>query len=411
MINRVAYLSMHTSPLVQPGTGDAGGMNVYIHELATTMASRGIEVDVFTRSDSPDSPPVVDVGPNYRVHHIDAGPMEAISVQVMARWVRDFAAGVMARFDEIGTKPDVIHSNYWLSGWAGLLIKRELGIPHAISFHTLGRIKELTRRDDDRPESLLRIAAEHEVIEEADCVVAATPFEAEDLLDHYGADPARLCTTPPGVDHELFHPGPRAEARATVGWPADGRTVLFVGRIQPLKGVDVAVEAFGLIADQFADVRLVLIGGPSGPTGADEFAAVSDLISRRGLTERVTRLAPIPHKMLPDFYRASDVLLAPSRSESFGLVAAEAEACGLPVVAAAVGGLSHIVAHEVSGLLVMGWEPIDYAEALSRLLTDHDLLQRLSTGAVSHAERFSWDSTAYRFLELYDGAMARAAAR
>ncbi len=411
MINRVAYLSMHTSPLVQPGVGDAGGMNVYIDELAKTMAARGVEVDVHTRKHRPDLEPVVEVGPGYRVHHIDAGPSATMPLADLVPWVRIFADRVVARMEETGAKPDVIHSNYWLSGWAGLLIKRALHIPHAISFHTLGRVKELTRRDDDSPESLLRIAAEHEVVEGADCVVAATPLEAEDLLEHYGADPARLCTSPPGVDHRLFRPGDQARARSALGWPAGAEVVLFVGRIQPLKGVDVAVEAFARVAERRPRAHLVLLGGPSGPNGDRELGALRSRLRSRSLEERVTMICAVPHVDLPAYYQAADVLVAPSRSESFGLVAAEAQACGLAVVAARIGGLTHVVADGESGLLVDGWDPSCYADAIEQLLADPQLRERLSRQAVEWSERFSWESTVHRFLELYDGAVARSDAR
>lgn len=408
MISRVAYLSMHTSPLLQPGFGDAGGMNVYIDELSRTMAARGVEVDVFTRRADAHAPGVVEVGPGYRVHHIDAGPARSLPVARLARHVRDFADNVVVSLRDESSKPDIIHSHYWLSGWAGLIVKRSLEIPLANSFHTLGRVKDLTRRHDEPPESLLRIAAEHEVIEGSDCVVASTPLEAEDLLEHYGADPTRLCTSPPGVDHTIFHPGDQAEARRRLGWD-DTPVVLFVGRIQPLKGVDVAVEAFALIRRHLAGARLVVIGGPSGPAGAQEVESIGGRIRRLGLEDAVTMLPPVPHPALADHYRAADVLVLPSRSESFGLVAAEAQACGLPVVATRVGGLIHVVAHERSGLLVDGWDPAEHADAVMSIISDTEVRAGYADRAVEWAERFSWEATAHRFLELYQGAISRAA--
>lgn len=406
MIRRVAYLSMHTSPLLQPGVGDAGGMNVYIDELSRTMAERGVEVDVFTRRHEPGLADVVDVGLGYRVHHIPAGPPEKLPIGALARHVGDFATRVIERIGEESSKPDIVHSHYWLSGWAGLMVKRHLGLALANSFHTLGRVKDLTRRKDDPPESLLRIAAEHEVIEGADCVVASTPLEAEDLLDHYGADPNQLCTSPPGVDHTTFHPGDREAARAVLGLP-DGPLVLFVGRIQPLKGVDVAVEAFSAVRRRLPDARLVVVGGPSGPTGDAETEAVRRRIQSRDVAGAVEMRPPVPHAELVRHYQAADVLVLPSRSESFGLVAAEAQSCGLPVVATAVGGLIHVVSDQLSGLLVDGWDPDDHAAAVLSVLEDSALRGRLSTGAVEWAERFSWDQTAHRFLELYEGAIKR----
>ena len=408
MIRRVSYLSMHTSPLLQPGAGDAGGMNVYVDELARTMVTRGVDVDVFTRRHAPDLPDAVDVLPGYRVHHVDAGPAAIIPVRRLARHVRAFADGVTERMRATGP-PDVIHTNYWLSGWAGLVVKRELGIPMANSFHTLARVKDMTRRDDEPPESLLRIATEHEVIDGADCLVASTPFEAADLMEHYGADPSRLCMSPPGVDHTVFAPGSRDEARMRLGL-GPGRLVLFVGRIQPLKGVDVALDAIGSLVAEFGDLRFRVIGGPSGRAGRAELESLVRRSHALGIRDRVEFLDPVPHRELADHYRAADALILPSRSETFGLVAAEAQSCGLPVVAARAGGLSHVVEHEESGLLVEGWDPDDYAEAIRRILSDRTLADRLSEGAVRFAERFSWEATANRFLELYEGASIRAEA-
>jgi D-inositol-3-phosphate glycosyltransferase len=408
VIDRVAYLSMHTSPLLQPGTADAGGMNVYIDELSRTMVARGVAVDVFTRSHAADLAPVVEVVDGYRVHHVAAGPPGPLPIGRMARHVRAYAEAVIDRLRDAAPLPAIVHSHYWLSGWAGLVVKRELGIPLANSFHTLGRVKDLTRRAGEPPESLLRIAAEHEVIEGSDCVVASTPLEAEDLMSHYGADPSRLCTSPPGVDHDVFRPGPKMEARARLGWSRHERVVLFVGRIQALKGLDVALEAFACL--RRPDARLVVVGGPSGPKGEAEAAAIRRRAAELRLETAVSFLPPVPHAHLADFYRAADALVLPSRSESFGLVAAEAQACGLPVVAARVGGLAHVVDDGRSGLLVEGWGPADHAAALARVLDDPALAHSLSEGAIAWSERFSWDATANRFLELYQGAVSRAVA-
>jgi D-inositol-3-phosphate glycosyltransferase len=408
MISRVAYLSMHTSPLLQPGFGNAGGMNVYIDELSRTMAKRGIEVDVFTRRHDPQLDAVVEVGPGYRVHHIDAGPPKALPMALLSRHVQAYADEVIASILRESTKPDIIHSHYWLSGWSGLIVKRSLGVPLANSFHTLGRVKDLTRRHDDPPESLLRIAAEHEVIEGSDCVVASTPAEAEDLMDHYGADPKRLCTSPPGVDHGVFHPGDMAAARERLSL-GDEPILLFVGRIQPLKGVDVAVEALALVRRSIPGARLLVIGGPSGPAGPGEMRSIRARIARLGLGSAVTMLPPVPHADLADYYRAADVLVLPSRSESFGLVAAEAQACGLPVVATRVGGLAHVVDHRRSGILVDGWDPTDHADAIVSIISNPAVRNEFAERAATWSERFSWDATAHRFLELYQGAVQRAA--
>ena len=399
MIRRVAFLSYHTCPLIPPGSGDAGGMNVYINELASIMASRGIEVDVFTRRTGADDLGVVEAPGGYRVIHVTAGPYERLPKVASAPFLSEFADAVA----EYERGYDLVHSHYWLSGWAGLLLKRRLGLPLANSFHTLGRVKDASRRDDEPPESLLRIAAEHDVLAGSDCVVASTPTEAEDLLSHYGADPTRLCISPPGVNHDIFAPADRRERRAELGIEADAPVVLFVGRVQPLKGIDVVVEAFARIRERHENARLVIIGGPSGPQGREEFSQVRELVSHAGLTGSVELHEPVEHPVLARYYQSADVLLVPSRSESFGLVAVEAQACGLPVVAANVGGLSYAVADGSSGFLIDGWDASDYAEAADSILSDEELASRLSKGGIEHAEQYSWDATANRFLELYDG--------
>ena len=399
MISKVAFLSFHTCPLIPPGSGDAGGMNVYIDELASMMVARGVSVDVFTRRTGPEDLGVVEAPGGYRVVHVTAGPHEKLPKVASAPYVASFAAAVA----DFGTGYDLVHSHYWLSGWAGLLIKRRLGTPLANSFHTLGRVKDATRRDDEPPESLLRIAAEHDVLAGSDCVIASTPLEAEDLLQHYGADPTRLCISPPGVNHDIFKPGDQDLRRADLGLPPTGPIVLFVGRIQPLKGIDVAVEAFARILNQFPAARLVIVGGPSGAQGDGELALVRSLVVDAGLSDHVLFHDPVDHVTLAGYYQAADILLVPSRSESFGLVAVEAQACGLPVVAANVGGLAYAITDGESGFLVDGWDPADYAAVMRDILGDRELATRLSKGGIEHADLFSWEATTNRFFELYDG--------
>ena len=400
MIERVAFLSLHTSPLVQPGSGDGGGMNVYIDELARVLIRRNVELDIFTRATGDPRPSLVEVEPGYRVVQVPAGPVEVLPMADLPVTVQAFADCVIDRMR--GNGYDIVHSHYWLSGWAGLLVKRATGIPLANSFHTLGRVKDATRRVDEPTESLVRIAAEQEVIAGSDCVIASTPHEADDLTQRYGADPARLCVTHPGVNHSLFAPGSRREARESLGWP-DGPVVLFVGRIQPLKGLDVAVEAFHGIRAQVPGARLVIVGGPSGPYGDQELEGIRARVQELQLANWVEFVPARPHQEMASFYRAADVLLVPSRSESFGLVAAEAQACGLPVVAARVGGLEYTVEDGTSGFLVDDWDPAAFASSVTRILADRDLAAGLSSGALAFARRFSWDVAADRLLELYRG--------
>ncbi len=398
MIQRVAYLSMHTSPLLQPGVGDAGGMNVYVDQLSRAMAERGVVVEVFTRRDDASLPAQVTVVPGYRVHHIAAGPARPLPTERLAPYVRRFAAGVIDVLDDL-PPIEVIHTHYWLSGWAGLLVKQHVGVPMANSFHTLGRIKNLTRRHDEPPEGLLRIAAEQEVIAASDCVVAATPLEADDLLAHYGADPGALCVSPPGVDHSRFTPGSGEEARRRLGLPS-GPLIAYVGRIQSVKGVDVALDAFEQVKSTLGDATLLVVGGPSGTRGARELRM---LYARAAEIGSVVFSDAVPHRTLADVYRAADVLHVPSRSESFGLVAVEAQACGTPVVASKVGGLIFSVDDGSSGILVDGWDADRHAAALLEILTDESRATLMSKQALDWAERFSWENTVDRFLELYRG--------
>ncbi len=404
MIVRVAFLSMHTSPLDLPGAGDAGGMNVYVDELAAALAQRGIAVKVFTRRTDRTSPRSVETSDGYLVEHVDAGPPRRLPIPDLMEWVGSFARKVTESIlDSRSANPtDVVHSHYWLSGWAGLIVKQATGLPLANSFHTLGRVKDATRRPGQPPESLQRIAAESEVIAQSDCVIASTEYESFELIDHYGADPSRLCVTPPGINLDLFGPGDMRRARRRLGMD-DAPTVLFVGRIQPLKGLDVAVEAMGLLRDRLAGVRMMVVGGPSGPSGEIEKRTIQDKVRRLGMEDEVTWWGVQPHRRLPDFYRAADVLVVPSRSESFGLVAAEAQASGLPVVAAGVGGLRYVVEDGVSGVLVDGWDPADYSKALLRILESPVLHEHLADGARRAGSRYGWEATTSRLLQLYGG--------
>lgn len=402
MINRVAYLSLHSCPLVQPGSGDSGGMNVYLRELGRSMAERGVDVVVFTRRSDETTPDVVEVVPGFRVVHVEAGPRRPLPISQLPGVVGEFAEATLAWIEQSGEQYDIIHSHYWLSGWAGVLLKEKLGLPLANSFHTLGRVKDLARRADQALEGTIRTLTEEEVIARSDCVVASTPYEFDDLMEHYAADPARLCTSPPGIRHEVFKPGNKEDARLWTGLTG-GPIALFAGRIQPLKGVDIAIAALPLVKSSNQSVQLVVIGGPSGAQGPAEVQRLEDLAVSLGVADRVHFIPPIPREQLAVFYQAADAVMMPSRSESFGLVAAEAQSCGVPVIAAAVGGLPFIIEDGKSGILVTGHDPADYAIALDSVLDDPVFAQKLSRGAVANSERFSWDATVSRLLELYDG--------
>ena len=410
MIESVAYLSMHTSPLAQPGTGYAGGMNVYVHELSETMANRNVDVVVFTRRTNPDQADVIDHRPGYRVVHVDAGPAIDMSVESLPRFVAQFADGVISWMDRRGRRSDVIHSHYWLSGWSGVLVKEAIGAPLINSFHTLGRVMDQTRRSGEPGAPPIRALTEDEVLARSDGVVAATPYEVDDLVRHYGADPDRLHISPPGVDHIVFSPGEASAARQWLGL-GRGPLILYAGRIQAHKGIDVAVRALAKLPEEVAAgpglPRLLVVGGPSGPRGDEELQLLQRLAAEHGIEERVHFIPAQPHTRLADFYRAADVLVMPSRSESFGLVAAEAQACGLPVVAANVGGLQYVVHDGVSGIIVRQPGAAEFAEALLTVLDNPSTRAKLSAGAVANAEKFSWRSTARRLNDLYVRARGR----
>lgn len=393
-MSRVAVLSLHTSPLAQPGQGDAGGMNVYVRELAAALAQAGVDATVFVRRWS-DAPASVEVEPGFRVVHIDAGPPE-MAKEALPGIVDSFMAGVRDRLDDCGA--DVLHANYWLSAVAGHRLKHQLDLPLVSTFHTLARVKAAT----GDPEPRARAEAEAEVVACSDLITASSAAEARQLADLYGADPARIEVMPPGVDHALFSPGDRAAARAALGLGA-GPVLLFVGRIQPLKGLDAAVETLAeLDRAGRSDARLVAVGGASGASGARELDRVAGSVRRLGLTGRVDFVPPQPHHRLSAYYRAADVCLVPSRSESFGLVALEAAACGTPVVASDVGGLRTLVDHGRTGYRVDGRSPRELAAAAEVILADPDLAEAMAGRATAMAAGYTWAATAGRARRIYD---------
>jgi D-inositol-3-phosphate glycosyltransferase len=396
-VGSVAVLSMHTSPLVQPGTGDSGGMNVYVRELSASLAQAGVDVRVYVRTWADGLPERVQVEPGFEVIHIDAGPVD-LAKEDLPSVVGDFADGVAA--DLAGTDVDVLHANYWLSAVAAHDLKHRLDLPMVATFHTLARVKA----DGGDAEPVARAAAEAQVIGCCDAICASNPVEAEQLVEFYDAPRERIEMVPPGVDHAFFSPGDRDGARTALGLD-DRPTMLFVGRIQPLKGLTVAIEALALIEDRSA--RLVVVGGPSGLDGAAERDRVQRLVADRGVADRVRFVDPQPHHLLSTFYRAADVVVVPSRSESFGLVALEAAACGIPVVAAAVGGLRTLVKDDETGFLVEGRDPADFAARIDELLGNPHRSLAMGAAAADEARRYSWSTTAGRLRRLYSDLRVR----
>jgi D-inositol-3-phosphate glycosyltransferase len=410
---RIATVSVHTSPLEQPGTGDAGGMNVYIVEVAKRLAARGVEVDIFTRASSRHLPPAAELAPGVLVRHLAAGPFEDLDKSDLPAQLCGFTLGVLRA--EAAAAPgryDLIHGHYWLSGQVGAVVKERWGVPLVQSMHTLGRVKNATLAAGDAAEPAVRIDGEDEVVAAADRLIANTDEEARQLIRLYHADPGRVVTINPGVDLSVFAPGSQQRARAQLGLPADAIVLVFAGRVQPLKAPDVVLRAAAqLVRDDpglAGRLTVAFVGGPSGSGRADP-DGLSELAARLGIAGLVRLDPPCPQTELADWYRAATLVLVPSRSESFGLVALEAQACGTPVVAASVGGLRTAVQDGVSGVLVDSRDPGDWARAVRRLIDRPDELSRLSRGARAHASRFGWGACVDRLLDTYSAIMSETA--
>jgi D-inositol-3-phosphate glycosyltransferase len=405
---RIAVLSVHTSPLEQPGTGDAGGMNVYVVETSKRLAERGVQVEVFTRATSSDLPPLVELAPGVTVRHVTAGPFEGLSKEDLPAQLCALTSGVLRT--EAQHEPgwyDVVHSHYWLSGQVGWLASERWGTPLVHTAHTLAKVKNLAIAEGDAPEPLRRVVGEEQVIAAADRLVANTLDEARQLVDLYGAEADRVVTVAPGVDLEHFRPGEASAARTRLGIPPDAVVLLFVGRIQPLKAPDVLLRAAARMLAQDPGLRsrlvVAIVGGPSG-SGLNEPEALQRLARALGIDD-VTRFeSPSAGKgRLRDWYRAASVVAVPSHNESFGLVALEAQACGTPVVATDIGGLRTAVRDRISGLLVPGHDAGEWAAALTKAV---ELREVLGIGAVAHAAQFSWSATADGLLATYRDALA-----
>ena len=414
-LSRVAMVSLHTSPLDQPGTGDAGGMNVYVLELAKRLALRGIEVDVFTRATSSRLDPVAEVADGVVVRNIHAGPFEGLTKAELPGQLCVFAREVLRHE---ATQPvghyDLVHSHYWLSGQVGALARDRWGVTLVHSMHTMAKVKNAALADGDTPEPAARIIGEEQVVEAADMLIANTDIEARQLVDLYDADPSLVEVVHPGVDLEVFKPRDKAAARVALGLPGDAAVLLFVGRLQPLKAPDVLLRAVATLLERRPGLRddlvVPVVGGPSG-TGLERPDSLVELSRALGLDDVVRFVPPVSHEELAVWHAAATLVAVPSYNESFGLVAAEAQATGTPVVAAAVGGLPTVVRDGLSGLLVPTHDPADWADALGRVVLDPVVRHRLEAGALAQARSFSWDDTAEKTLAVYDRARAAMAAQ
>ncbi len=408
---RVAMISMHTSPLDQPGTGDAGGMNVYVAQTARRIAAAGAEVDVFTRATSSRQPETVQMAPRVTVHNLPAGPFDGLRKEDLPGQVCPFTAELMRlTMARPENHYDVVHSHYWLSGQAGWLAAQRWNVPLVHSMHTMAKVKNSALASADEPEPLIRVVGEEQIVTASDHLIANTADERYDLIRHYGADPSSVSVVHPGVDLDVFAPRDRAEARRRTQLPADKQIVLFVGRIQPLKAPDLLVRAIADLVRREPwrrdSLQLVICGGLSG-NGLAQPDELVRLAAEGGIGDLVTFRAPVPPDDLADLYAAADIVAVPSYSESFGLVAVEAQACGTPVVAAAVGGLRTAVSHRSSGLLVDGHDPQLWSQTLAAVLSDHELRVRMGDSARGHAEKFSWAATAAGTLSVYSDAVTR----
>jgi D-inositol-3-phosphate glycosyltransferase len=403
MTGRIAVLMVHTSPLEQPGIGDAGGMNIYVVESAQRMAAMGVSVDIFTRRTHTTETEIVEISPGVRVRYFDCGHGTLTKEQLPAH-----IAGLSKEFLRIvkDENYDAIHSHYWISGKVAMPAAKELGIPLVHTMHTMARVKNLNLAEGETPEPMIRVQGETQVVAAANALVANTDAEAASLVSLYDACPDIVHVVSPGVDLYTFTPGQgRSAARTVVGLPQDSLVVSFVGRIQPHKGPEVLIRATSELVKHSPLLRHKLIvnimGGASG-ANTEEVDRLKELATWLAIDDVVRFAPPVPRADLAQWYRAADLVVVPSYSESFGLVALEAQACGTPVVATAVGGLRTAVADGISGVLVDGHDPKAWSSVISRLLQEPQRRVLLSMGAIEHASHFGWDATARGTLDIYD---------
>ena len=401
---------VHTSPLDQPGIGDAGGMNIYVVESAERMAAMGVSVDIFTRRHSADLPDIVELSPGVRVRHLNIGANSATKEELPA-----LIPNISEAFSAVleNEKYDVLHSHYWISGKVAMPVAKKFGIPLAHTMHTMARVKNMNLAEGERPEPMIRVQGETQVVAAADALIANTDAEAASLVSLYEACPDNVSVVSPGVDLYKFTAGDgRKAAREAVGLPQDAHILAFVGRIQPHKGPEVLIRAVAEILNHSPHLRpkliTIIMGGASG-SGLGEVERLKDLVSWLNISDVVRFENPVQRAALPQWYRAADLVCVPSYSESFGLVALEAQACGTPVVATAVGGLRTAVADGISGVLVDGHDPRAWSSVLARLIQEPQRRVLLSMGAIEHASHFGWDATARGTLDIYDRIIATSA--
>lgn len=406
----IALISYHTCPLATLGGKDTGGMNVYVRDLTRYLGEMGIHADVFTRSQDEHVPHILhDLGYGNRIVHIPAGPETPLPKEELHTHIDTFTQNIVDFSHEKGIHYDVIHSHYWLSGLAALRLRQEWDAPVIQMFHTLAHLKNQIARAPHEIASQLRIDAEHRLVREVDQLVAATEIEKEQLLDYYDADPQKINIIPPGVDLRRFYPIDKDEAKAVIGIPANEKVVLFVGRIEPLKGIDNLLKAIAFlrtsdVMDQCPHYVAIIGGDPDRPRDLleDEMRHLQDLNQRLKLDDMVVFLGKKAQDSLPYYYSAAEAVVMPSQYESFGMVALESMACGTPVIATRVGGLKLLVQHEKTGLSVPNDDPRSLAQQLMRILCKQGLQEDLRKNGLEFAKGFKWQTITRQMVKLYE---------
>jgi D-inositol-3-phosphate glycosyltransferase len=410
--SKIATLMVHTSPLDQAGIGDAGGMNVYVVESAKKMAQAGVSVDIFTRANHPDLPESVEIADGVNVKHLVAGPFEGLSKEELPSQLGALTSAFMNYQKQLPSNYySLLHSHYWISGQLGWMVSERTGIPLIHTMHTTAKVKNLNLADDEKPEPQTRAIGEEQVVKASTGLIANTDAEAASLVSLYDACPDNVFVVAPGVDLQRFSPGiGKAAARVKLNIAPDAIMLTFVGRIQPHKGPDVLLRAAAEMVSHSPHLRaklaVVIMGGASG-SGLNELEKLKTLAKFLKIEDVTHFVEPVSRELLPDWYRASDLVCVPSYSESFGLVALEAQACGTPVVATAIGGLRTAVSDGISGSLVDGHDPKAWSAVISRLIAEPQRRLLLSMGAVEHASHFGWENTARKTLDVYDWALTK----
>jgi D-inositol-3-phosphate glycosyltransferase len=410
--SKIATLMVHSSPLDQAGIGDAGGMNVYVVETAKKMAQAGVSVDIFTRANHPDLPESVEIAAGVNVKHLVAGPFEGLSKEELPSQLGALTSAFMNYQKQLPSDYySLLHSHYWISGQLGWMVSERTGTPLIHTMHTTAKVKNLNLADDEKPEPQTRAIGEEQVVKASTGLIANTDAEAASLVSLYDACPDNVFVVAPGVDLQTFSPGiGKSAARVKLNIAPDAIMLTFVGRIQPHKGPDVLLRAAAEMVSHSPHLRaklaVIIMGGASG-SGLNELEKLKVLAKFLKIEDVTHFVDPVSRENLPDWYRASDLVCVPSYSESFGLVALEAQACGTPVVATAIGGLRTAVSDGISGSLVDGHDPKAWSAVISRLIAEPQRRLLLSMGAVEHASHFGWENTARKTLDVYDWALTK----